>query len=56
MSSSGKLCRVALVRIEVEEGITFIFSRTRFGDLGTKLTGTGNRKTLNINVPNASVC
>jgi hypothetical protein len=47
MSSSGMLRRVALVRTNVSEELSFSIIRvTRIGDLGTTLPVTSNRRTL----------
>jgi hypothetical protein len=51
MPSSGMLCRVGLVRINVsEECSTSIIRVTRIGDLGTTLAVTNNQSTLRRNV------
>jgi hypothetical protein len=47
MPSSGILHRVALVRTDVsEEHSAPIIRVTRFGELGTTLTVTSNRRTV----------
>jgi hypothetical protein len=47
MASSGKLHRVAFVRINVSEELRASFIRvTRIGELGTMLAVTSNRRTL----------
>jgi hypothetical protein len=50
MSSSGMLCRVALVRTDVSGELSASFIRvTRIGELGTTLVVTSNRRTLRRN-------
>jgi hypothetical protein len=50
MASSGMLRRVALVRTDVSEELSASFIRvTRFGELGTTLAVTNNRRTLGRN-------
>jgi hypothetical protein len=50
MSSSGMLCRVALVRTDVlEEHSASIIRVTRIGELGTTLGVTSNRCELRSN-------
>jgi hypothetical protein len=50
MSSTGMLRRVALVRTDVSEEPSASFIRvTRIGKLGTTLTATSNRRTLQRN-------
>jgi hypothetical protein len=47
MVSSGILCRVAPVRIDVSKELSAYFVRvTRIGELGTMLAVTSNRRTL----------
>jgi hypothetical protein len=47
MPSSGMLCRVTPVRIDVsEEHIATVINATRIGELGTTLAVTNNRSTL----------
>jgi hypothetical protein len=49
MSSSGMLCRVVLVITDVSEELSTSFIRvTRFGELGTTLAATSNRRTLSL--------
>jgi hypothetical protein len=50
MVSSGMLRRVALVRTDVPEELSFFIRVTRIGELGTTLAVTSNRCTLRINV------
>jgi hypothetical protein len=50
MASSGILRRVALVRTNVTEELTFSFIRvTRIGEQGTTLAVTSNRRTMRRN-------
>jgi hypothetical protein len=49
MSSSGMLRRVALVSIDVSEGLTASFIRVTRIELGTTLAVTSNRRTLRRN-------
>jgi hypothetical protein len=50
MVSSGMLRRVALVRTDVSEALSASFIRvTRIGELGTTLSVTSNRRTLQRN-------
>jgi hypothetical protein len=45
MASSGMLRRIALIRTDVSEELSASFIRvTRFGELGTKLIVTSNRR------------
>jgi hypothetical protein len=56
MASSGMLRRVALVRTDVSEELSFSFIRvTRIGELGTTLAVTSNRRTLQRNTKRATV-
>jgi hypothetical protein len=51
MSSSGKLCRLDLVRTDVSEELSGSFIRvTRIGELGRRLVLTRNRLTLRASV------
>jgi hypothetical protein len=50
MASSGMLHRVALVRTDVSDKLSASFIRvTRFGERGTTLSITSNRRTLRRN-------
>jgi hypothetical protein len=51
MQSSGMICRMALVRIDVlGEHVAFVIRVPRFGELGTTLAVTSNRSMLRKNI------
>jgi hypothetical protein len=56
MVSSGMLRRVALVKTDVSEELSYSFIRvTTIGELGITLAVTSNRRTLRRNIKCASV-